>query len=483
MRSVWNGLLKSIQPKSVDEDAARREYILNIILVGSIVMAVLCDALVLYYAINRGMDHRSGISFWKFSILPAFFILLYVLSRRNRARLAAYLLVLVYFFGNSYAAYRWGVNVPTMLVGYALLIVITSILISARAAFVITLFTGLIVFPLWYQQLNSMGFRDAEDFTVGDGIALIILYGFITLVAWLSNREIEKALRRARKSEGALKEERDLLEFKVEERTQELRIAEMERIDHLYRFAEFGRMASGLFHDLLNVVNVLALRMEERAEHMPEANMLLDDARSTHEEIERFKQALQRQLSRDDAPQNFSITDATANALQFLDYQAKHEHVSLQFEHDSDDPLDYIGSPLKFHQIIVNLVVNAIEAFETKSGDSHAKRLISIRLQRDDDDILVSVEDNGCGIPTALQVKIYTAFFTTKTARKKGIGIGLAITKRIIEQDFRGTITVMSEEGKGTLFTIRLPNTVYGANKITSRNREEHPGNTEASTS
>ena len=82
------------------------------------------------------------------------------------------------------------------------------------------------------------------------------------VIAWLSNREIEKSLKRARRSEAALKVERDALEITVEARTRQLREAQADQLSQLYRFAEFGQISSGLFHDLVNPLNAMSLNME-----------------------------------------------------------------------------------------------------------------------------------------------------------------------------------------------------------------------------
>jgi len=463
-----------IEPRSNNEDARRREYILNIILAGSGITCFLLDGLVLYYALILG-NHASGVSVALFSILPAFLILLYALSRRGFFALASYLLIAAYFLGTSYAAYRWGVNVPTELVGYALLIVIASILISPRFAFFVAGATGLVVLPLWYAQLHGLMFTDAENFTDGDGIAIVVLYGLITLVAWLSNREIEKSLTRARRSEHELKEERDSLEVKVVERTRELHVIELEKIDHLYRFAEFGQLASGLFHDLLNLVQTVSLRAERSggmdgvdganggsgsaAMAASDANKkMLANAFSVQGEIDRFRDAFRKQLSRDDVKESFSLATGIENVCQFLSYQAKNAGVRLEFEDtrnggsgegrdDDHDSFAYFGSPLKFHQVVMNLVLNAIEA-----GGKH----VVVRLVRENHFFVLTIADDGSGIAANVQAKIFDPFFTTKQGGdKQGTGIGLAITKRIVENDLHGSISVSNKEG--TTFTVRFP--------------------------
>lgn len=461
------GIRSLIEPRSRNEDDRRREYILNIILAGSIVALVFFDALVAYYAVIMG-THSSGISLALFSILPAFFIFLYVLSRRGFFALASYLLIAVYFVANSYAAYSWGANLPTSLVGYALLIVIASILISTRFGFFVTAVAGVYVFALWNAQLDGVLVPSQPiHLTDGDAATLVVLYGLIVIVAWLSNREIEKSLARARRSERELKEERDSLESKVEERTRELHMAELEKIDHLYRFAEFGQLASGLFHDLLNFLQVLSLR----AERDTDAKKLIENAFSVQGEIDRFRDAFRKQLSRDDVKEIFSLATSVESVCQFLSYQAKTAGVHLEFER-GDGALEYFGSPLKFHQVVMNLVLNAIEAHSTRVVIGLTQR----KTRDGNAEVVLTVTDNGDGIASGTSEKIFDPFFTTKqTADKQGTGIGLAITKRIITNDLGGTIAARNAEvGSGAIFTVSFP-LVYEQPEPTSHRKL--PGN------
>jgi two-component system NtrC family sensor kinase len=79
-----------------------------------------------------------------------------------------------------------------------------------------------------------------------------------------------------------------------------------------------------------------------------------------------------------------------------------------------------------------------------------------VRTQRVGDEVEVRVRDNGTGIPEAVRQKIFQPFFTTKPAGE-GTGLGLSLAHDIIAQGHGGTLTVASQEGQGTEFTVRLP--------------------------
>ncbi len=110
---------------------------------------------------------------------------------------------------------------------------------------------------------------------------------------------------------------------------------------------------------------------------------------------------------------------------------------------------DIICFPQKLGQAFANLLVNAAQAI-----DSHGE--IIVRTWRENDEILVSIADTGSGIAQENLGKIFDPFFTTKEVGQ-GTGLGLSITHDIITKAHQGEITVTSELGKGTTFTVHLP--------------------------
>lgn len=105
--------------------------------------------------------------------------------------------------------------------------------------------------------------------------------------------------------------------------------------------------------------------------------------------------------------------------------------------------------PQQLNQVFLNLLVNAAHAVGDNQGN------IVVRTWSENNDVLVSVTDNGCGIPEEIQQRIFEPFFTTKEVGK-GTGLGLSISYDIIHKH-GGTITVESEVGLGTSFIVRLP--------------------------
>jgi signal transduction histidine kinase len=112
----------------------------------------------------------------------------------------------------------------------------------------------------------------------------------------------------------------------------------------------------------------------------------------------------------------------------------------------ADEPLLIDGDRFALGRVFRNLITNGIQA--TPAGGR-----ISLRTARRDDRVEVVVQDTGSGIPAERLSTIFDEFVTTK---RRGLGLGLAICKRIVEQ-LDGTIGVESEVGRGTTFTMRFP--------------------------
>ncbi|MCL5990741.1 MAG: ATP-binding protein, partial [Bacteroidetes bacterium] len=111
----------------------------------------------------------------------------------------------------------------------------------------------------------------------------------------------------------------------------------------------------------------------------------------------------------------------------------------------------------EINQVILNMLVNAAHAIEEAVGrDSGKLGKITIETKSDGDFVYIIIQDNGRGIPQEIQSRIFDPFFTTKEVGK-GTGQGLAIAHDIIVNKHNGEISIDSEIGMGTTFTLKLP--------------------------
>lgn len=451
---MWNPIYQRfLKPRSRSEDDRRREVILNTLLVAMITLSFSAT-------LSAITDIRTqGVRYAGMATLPLFgvscvFLYLYMLSRKNHFRIASYSFIGLLTIFATYPLTVWGILVPQSLLTYSLVIVMAGILLSSRAAFYVTgIIIGILFVITNFRYTNRITFHTewmGHGGTYNDVLIFGVTFLILAVVAWLSNREIERSLQRARNSEQELRAERNSLEVKVRERTKELERIQLEKVQELSRFAEFGRVSSELLHELANPLTSMSLNIDqlENKQH----SQLLSQVRESITFMEQYVNNARRQLRKQSDIRSFDSADELSRVIAFIHPKARTARIKIQSRLAKKAML--LGDSTRFSQVIANLLLNAIDAYEGSLETS--KRLIIVNSKKIGRTLQISVTDHGKGIPKAEQKRIFEAFFSTK-ADDHGTGLGLTITKSTIEQDFQGKIEVMSTPKAGTTFIITLP--------------------------
>lgn len=143
----------------------------------------------------------------------------------------------------------------------------------------------------------------------------------------------------------------------------------------------------------------------------------------------------------------FSIEKLLKNIAVSFAISLDSEESDIEFSSSISSHMgDFTGDKVKLEEVILNLLRNARDAVK-------ADGKIFLRAERKKDTIIIECKDNGCGIPAD---KIDSIFMPFVTSKEEGTGLGLSLSKRIIEAH-KGTISVDSLPEKGTTFTVRLP--------------------------
>jgi len=443
-----------VQPRAVNEDTRRRESIFNVLLLGLLALTVVATVHMVVSEIIKGSAY-DGLS--ALTLVPPIALLLgmYMASRWHFRDAIVYCFVALYLLLGTYALFIYGYALPEGLLTYVLVIIISGILISNRAAIVSIAIILVALVAMSYLQLSGKSHpQDLSDLTkplaVGHIIIYVFFFAIIFLVSWLSNRDVERSLERARRSESALRKERNSLEVKVRERTSELEKAQVEKVIQLQRFAEFGRLSSTLLHDLANPLTSVAIELEQLAD--TEYSQLVSEARKGIASMERYVTAARLQLRNQSEVKRFNVAAEVRRVEGFLDSKAKTAKVSLEMQ--LNESLELYGDSVRFNQVIANLVANAIDAYENAPAGNQRRVLLTARSRNKA--VVIEVIDDAGGIPEADFARIFEPFYTTKSA-ERGSGLGLSITKQTVENDFHGTISVSSGKNEGTCFTVKLP--------------------------
>jgi signal transduction histidine kinase len=238
------------------------------------------------------------------------------------------------------------------------------------------------------------------------------------------------------------------------------------------KMASLGLLTSGVAHEIKNPLNAMSANMlsiKSNTSHVAEVieNTRIDDSikydvthteentecliSATEEGIKRtsgiiadlcaFARSDEQEMVKTDLHRNIDST------LNLLTSELKN-HVTIIKEYGDIPPL--LCHPGKLNQVIMNILINAIHALQTKKD-----AVITIKTALKDNSIIIIISDNAGGIKKEILDNIFKPFFTTKPSGS-GSGLGLFISYNII-REHGGTIIAESEVGKGTQFIITLP--------------------------
>ncbi|MBP9815773.1 HAMP domain-containing histidine kinase [Candidatus Woesebacteria bacterium] len=444
-----------------------RENILRILLRGTLILGVISLIINITYLVNsilqpdKKFHGDSPINVIAFVLL---FTFLYVLLKKGAYKISAYLFVGIYVMVGFYSSIKWGADIPFSFLIYSLAIVVAGIIISGKSAIATNIIVIIGLITIIQLQTNNFIQYDYSwadrKIELIDGFSAGLILTVISSVSWLSNRQIESSFRAAKRSEKALKIERDNLELRVQQRGAELQKLQAEKVMQIYKFAEFGKLTAGLFHELLNPLTSISVNLEQlngrnidsidKKKFKRVLKRVVDGTR----EMEEYVQAARKQIQQHEVSKRFSLVNSVGHSLKMFSYRIKTEQVEIEFFPEKD--IIIYGNPIKIHHVLGNLIANALDAFSPQVKKPGKKILLSI--SENNKIVTISVSDNGKGIANRELKKVFDPFFTTK--KEYGTGIGLSITKDIIEKSLNGNIYVKSRLKTGTTFTIVFPKKV-----------------------
>ena len=231
-------------------------------------------------------------------------------------------------------------------------------------------------------------------------------------------------------------------------RVEEQHAGQLVRADQL---ASVGELAAGVAHEIKNPIAGILGAVTVIMGETPEGDPLRPVYNEIRNQVLRVDGAINDLLSyaRPRHPEmvQIRVTDMVENVLPLIRKQAVASHVVISVVGGLDLP-EIVADPVQLGQVLVNLLLNGIQAMP--GGGTLTLRLSAHPAS---DRVLLEVQDEGPGIPEALQQEVFRPFFTTK---HRGTGLGLAICKRIV-QAHDGELQLVSRVGSGALFIISLP--------------------------
>lgn len=228
-------------------------------------------------------------------------------------------------------------------------------------------------------------------------------------------------------------------------------------IDRIQPLASIGLISSMIAHELNNILTPLANYAQLSLDHPEDAELRVKALQKTVLNCQRacrIQQSLLALVNGQHQPkQPANLKNLVDEVFTCMCRDFSKDKITINI----DIPVDLKVSvvPAQIQQVIMNLVLNARQALLPQGG------IISIRAQRTDDKVVISVSDTGRGIPPELLSRIFEPFVTTKTGlaaapEEGGSGLGLAFCRQVVTAH-NGVITVESGADQGTIFRIILP--------------------------
>ncbi|MEJ2283912.1 MAG: ATP-binding protein [Desulfobacterales bacterium] len=223
-------------------------------------------------------------------------------------------------------------------------------------------------------------------------------------------------------------------------------------IERSRRLASVGRLAAGVAHEIRNPLSSIkgfATYFKERYQEFPQDRQT---AAIMIQEVDRLNRVVSQLLEFarpvNIKPQKINLNTLIDDSTKLIEKQATEKGIAVKTRY-SIPVTDILVDPDQLNQVLLNVYLNAIE-----SMDGGGELNIEVGSNEEAGGFEIQISDTGCGISSEDLSKIFDPYYTTKSS---GTGLGLAITHNIVEA-IGGQIKVSSLQGKGTVFTIQIPN-------------------------
>ncbi|HEV7905149.1 MAG TPA: ATP-binding protein [Pyrinomonadaceae bacterium] len=312
---------------------------------------------------------------------------------------------------------------------------------GASAAAVIAKFIGVVGF---YAFIGTLPF---------------ICVVYFTYVTYMKNVEASAA-----QAEQAERHVAELSHYITEQERLRQQFAQLEKLSAL------GELASGVAHDFNNTLAgilgraQLMLRTGDREKLSRGLEIIIKTAEDGAKTVKRIQDFARQRRDHDFAPVSvdqllFDVSEMTRPRWKD-NAEADNIYIRLNVQVNSKSLVR--GDESELREVLVNMVFNAVDAMP-------AGGTLTLATDEDDEHVIISVSDTGCGMTPEVRSRIFDPFFTTKG--KAGNGLGLAVSYGIILRH-EGTIEVASEAGRGSTFHLKLP-LAKGASKVSHTETEQ----------
>ncbi len=330
---------------------------------------------------------------------------------------------------------------------YFIPIILGAFWFGLRGGIITSVVISLIYLPHIMFQWGGFNLNNLIRFVQ---IGLFLALGYLTGIKAQGEQEEKE---RYRQTADALQKSLKELQRKTDQ------ILEMEhQLKTADRLAIIGELTANLAHEVRNPLGSIRGAVEIIRDSVPDELKKLEFFDILLQETERLNSVVENYLNyakrKSKMISRFDLREIVNDVVMMLKSKARKNGIQIKIDL-SDRPLIIKGDSIHIWQILMNVLLNAIQAMP-KGGT------VMIEAWKADHTIHLKVRDQGTGIPKEALSRIFESFYTTKT---NGTGLGLAIVKRIADKNHWG-IRLTSTEKKGTEFVLEIPEDVAGGRGI-----------------
>jgi signal transduction histidine kinase len=234
------------------------------------------------------------------------------------------------------------------------------------------------------------------------------------------------------------------------------------RLQEADKLAALGTLAASVVHEVNNPLTTISLQAEMLASLLDDP-AAREDAQAIAAEARRTAHVVGELLAfartRRAEVRDVTLDEVGRNALTTLRPFLRDKKVTVDEELSSGGPA-VLGDVGRLERVVLNLVINAVQAMEARDagntlGGGRGPRLVRVSSGHDENGVWLAVEDSGPGLPAEVAPRIFDRFFTTKPVGK-GTGLGLWIVRQVLEEH-GGTVSAGNRAEGGARFVVRIP--------------------------